>query len=78
MRRIVVVVCLLIALLGASGCTLNQEFVRAVDNHFEVIAPEYVKFVKEDGTLTADDKVIRLASVAALRGLIDAAKGGEP
>jgi len=57
------------------GCgTLDQAFVKAVGDSWDVIGPEYVAYVQNDTTLDAGTKKIRENSAKSLSELIAAAK----
>ena len=55
------------------GCTPQSAFVRAVDNHVNVILPEYRAYVSDDAKLDETSKRIRIESADALEALIDSA-----
>ncbi|MBW1916590.1 MAG: hypothetical protein JRI57_01005 [Deltaproteobacteria bacterium] len=56
------------------GCSVNQDFVRAVDGYTRVILPEYQDYVKQDPQLGPDTKRIRLQTADKFQQLVDEAR----
>ncbi|MBW1985908.1 MAG: hypothetical protein JRI50_01555 [Deltaproteobacteria bacterium] len=56
------------------GCSVNQDFVRAVDGYTRVILPEYQDYVKQDPQLSPDTKRIRLQTADKFQQLVDEAR----
>ena len=54
----------------ACGCSLNRQFVAAVDETWQVIGPRYCEYVKSDASLTDDDKGTRLRTAQMLSEVI--------
>lgn len=61
MRRGIVLVAVCVTLFGA-GCSLNKQFVTAVDKYANTYVPEYKKYIESDSSLDAESKRIRLQS----------------
>ena len=59
--------------MALSGCTVQKEFVIAVDGYSKVILPEYKKYVQTDTALSANTKRIRNQSADKFQQLIDEA-----
>lgn len=64
----------LAGLILVSGCSVNQDFVRAVDGYTKVILPEYQDYIKNDPKLSTDTKRIRIQSAEKFQELVDNAK----
>lgn len=60
-----------------SGCSLNKQFVRSVDDYTKVILPEYRTYVQSDSTLDEDTKRIRSQTADRFQLLVDDAKKSE-
>lgn len=62
-----------------AGCgTIAKEYVAADRAMYEAVAPEHAKYVSEDGTLSDEDKKLRLATLDAWRYRLEQAeKAGE-
>ena len=74
MKRYLVVF-LFFAIVALPGCgTLDQQFVKAVDDSWQVMGPEYAAYVQNDPNLDAGTKKIRANSAKSLSELIAAAK----
>ena len=58
MAKLMLVACLLF-----SGCSVNQQFRRAVDQNWKTIRPEYVEYVVQDVSLTDLEKEVRMITV---------------
>jgi len=58
MAKLMLVACLLF-----SGCSVNQQFRRAVDQNWKTIRPEYVEYVVQDVGLTDLEKEVRMITV---------------
>jgi hypothetical protein len=71
MRKLIPAVALILCLVG---CSLDQAFVRSVDETWKVIGPRYAKYTEEDPTLDADTKRIRLRTVETFAAMIEEAK----
>jgi len=54
---------MLVACLLFSGCSVNQQFRRAVDQNWKTIRPEYVEYVVQDVGLTDLEKEVRMITV---------------
>lgn len=77
MRRASITLALL-GLLLLVGCgTLDQQFVKAVDDSWAVIGPEYQAYVQADPTLDAGTKKIRVNSAKTLSDLLQQAKAAK-
>jgi hypothetical protein len=74
MRRFVALL-LLLALLA--GCSLNKQFVNAVDINWSVIGPRYVNYVEGDPNLPDDIRVTWLRTAEVFTELIEEAKKHE-
>lgn len=61
MRRIIVTPIILL-FLTLQGCSLNKQFVQAIDQYATTCIPEYKEYVMGDSTLSDDSKRIRLQS----------------
>ena len=71
MRRlfVVVVACLCI------GCgSVNQQFVRAMDDTAKAICPEYLKYLRADESLSQESKATRIRTVDLFFSTIEDAK----
>ena len=75
-RPILVLVLLPWAVLG--GCSLDQDFVLAIDGYTKEILPEYRAYVERDPELSEDTKRIRLQSAERFQRLVDEAKEETP
>lgn len=64
---------LLVCALSACG-SVNQDFVKAMDESAGVILPRYKDYVDADTTLDPDSKELRKKTADKMRQLIDAAK----
>ena len=58
MKKLMLVACLLF-----SGCSVNQQFRRAVDQNWQTIRPEYIEYVVKDVSLTNLEKEVRMITV---------------
>jgi hypothetical protein len=66
-----------VALLLCAGCSINREFVYAVDTSWSVIGPEYTAYVDADPRLDETSKAIRKRTAETLTRLIEKAKEQE-
>jgi hypothetical protein len=57
------------------GCSVNKEFVKAVDGYTKVILPEYKGYIANDTSLNEDTKRIRLQTAEKFQELVNEAKG---
>ena len=73
MRRIVTVVLVVVVLL-LSSCSVNQQFVRAVDDSWSNISPLYEAYVEADDNITHGEKDTRLLEAQTLTAMIAQAK----
>jgi len=71
MRKFVTVAVLLLC---AAGCSLNQEFVGAVDQSWGVIGPRYEAYIDADPALSEEVKALRKLTAQSLTELIEEAK----
>lgn len=69
-RLLIVAACLLLA----AGCSLNSQFVSAVDGAWDAIGPEYTAYVQADPALDADTKTTRLRTAQLLTELLEEAQ----
>lgn len=53
------------------GCNVQQEYVKADKATYDVIAPDYLKYVEADANLTDDQKQSKKDTVATWRLRID-------
>lgn len=53
-------------LCAISGCSLNSQFVSAVDGAWSVIGPEYTAYVQADATLDDATKTTRIRTAQLL------------
>ena len=67
MKRLLIACVLLFAL---SSCSLNSQFVDAVDGAWAVIGPRYCEYVQADPALSDEDKVTRLRTAQLLTEVI--------
>ena len=74
MRRLVLLV---VAIGLLSGCSLNKQFVRSVDDYTKVILPEYRAYVQSDSSLGEDTKRIRSQTADRFQMLVNDAKKSE-
>jgi hypothetical protein len=65
---------LLLFALCLTGCSVNAQFVDAVDEAWTLIHPEYVAYVNADATLDGTDKRARLRTAQILTATINEAK----
>jgi len=72
MRKCIFMI-LLIFVVG--GCSVNKEFVKAVDGYTKVILPEYKDYISNDTNLNEDTKRIRLQTADKFQELVNEAKG---
>jgi len=56
----------LVWLTCASGCSVDAQFVDAVDASWQVIGPRYCEYVRADQTLDEDSKTTRLRTAQLL------------
>lgn len=63
-----VLVC--VALCLCASCSLNSQFVSAVDGAWDVIGPEYTAYVAADPALDDDTKATRIRTAQLLTELI--------
>jgi len=59
---------------AASSCSVNKQFVSAVDSAWSVIGPEYETYVKADPNLAESSKATRLRTAKILTETIEEAK----
>lgn len=87
MKRFVLIFFIVLAVSCVAGCWgggLDEEFVKAVDKNWDVIGPDYARYLEADGTLSERSKRIRLRAVAEFSLLVADAKaefekeGGAP
>jgi len=62
--------------MACMGCSVNKQFVGAVDGYSQVILPEYKSYIQKDSTLSQDTKRIRTQSADKFQALVDHAKKG--
>lgn len=66
--------CMIILLVFAStlvgGCSVNQEFVKAVDGYTKVILPEYKDYITNDPELSKNTKRIRMQTADKFQELV--------
>jgi len=74
MRRRNVILVVLASILIA-GCSVNKEFVMAVDGYSKVILPEYKDYIANDPNLSERTKQIRMQTADKLQKLVDEARG---
>lgn len=74
MRRRIVILLASVALVVSCGCSVNEHFVTAVDDAWQVLGPEYVEYVRTDPDLDADSKRIRIRTAKILSETIAEAK----
>ena len=60
-----------------SGCSLNMQFVKSVDEYSKVILPEYRAYVQSDSALDSDTQRIRSQTADRFQMLIDDALKSE-
>ena len=72
MRKCIFMI-LLIFVVG--GCSVNKEFVKAVDGYTKVILPEYKDYISNDTNLNENTKRIRLQTADKFQELVNEAKG---
>lgn len=65
---------LLLFCLGVTGCSVNAQFVDAVDDAWTVIEPRYVDYVQTDTTLDEESKATRIRTAEILSATILEAK----
>ena len=65
---------LLLFAIGVTGCSVNAQFVDAVDSAWTVIHPEYVEYVNADTALSGADKTTRIRTAEILTATIMEAK----
>lgn len=68
MKNLLLCVCLLFC-----GCSVNQQFRQAVDQNWQTIRPEYIKYVQEDDNLIQLEKDIRMITVNLFNKLLEEA-----
>jgi ABC-type molybdate transport system substrate-binding protein len=73
MKRLISAI-VVVAIVMAAGCSLNKQFVNAVDDSWSVIGPEYVDLVQESDKFDDTDKEIRTFHAKALTDMINEAK----
>lgn len=56
------------------GCTVNQQFVSAVDRSWKLIGPEYTAYVLADENLQPESKATRIRTAKTLSELLEEAK----
>lgn len=72
---VLLLLCVLLLLVGGClGNGLDEEFVRAVDKNWNVIGPDYKRYLEADEALSERSKSIRLRAVAEFTKLVDEAK----
>jgi hypothetical protein len=64
---------LFFALVFASGCSLNSQFVAGEIAVYDAVGPRYVKYVEADTTLGSDDKATRLRTITEWKATLDEA-----
>jgi hypothetical protein len=69
MRALVLSVVLLV-----SGCSVNSQFVSAVDESWKVIGPRYVEYITADSKLDNESKATRIRTATLLTETIAEAK----
>lgn len=75
MKRFARALLLCSAVIGlASGCSVNQAFVRGVDGYAKTILPEYDAYIDKDPALSPDTKKLRKETAIRFRALIEEAK----
>lgn len=62
-----------VLILGTS-CSLNRQFVYAVDNAWGVIGPRYEEYVRKDESLDEETRAIRLRTSQLMTEVIEEAK----
>lgn len=72
MRKCIFMI-LLVFVIG--GCSVNKEFVKAVDGYTKVILPEYKAYISHDTNLNEDTKRIRVQTADKFQELVNEAKG---
>lgn len=65
---------LLLFALGVAGCSVNAQFVDAVDEAWTVIEPRYVQYVQADEALDEESKATRIRTATILSATITEAK----
>lgn len=68
---------ILLVVVSVSGCSLNRQFVKAVNGFTTTILPEYKEYIKKDSSLDEDTKRIRTQSADKLQEIINSAKEEE-
>ena len=61
---------LLLFAIGVTGCSVNAQFVDAVDSAWTVVQPEYVQYVNADAALSDADKATRIRTAEILTATI--------
>jgi len=62
------------ALLFAGCCTVDESFVRAVDDNWKIMGPNYRKYVEADTKLPETSKKQRLSAIDEFSDLVKEAK----
>ena len=70
--RVIFLGFILITCMGC--CSVNKQFVKAVDGYTQVILPEYKTYIERDSILSMDTKRIRTQSADKFQALLDEAK----
>ena len=65
---------LVCATLVLAGCSVNEQFVSAVDKAWVTIGPEYRAYVEADEAIGDDTKATRLRTAEILTETIEVAK----
>lgn len=73
---VLVVALLAAALVGCGGCSVPEVYVKADRQLYEVVAPEYLRYVKADGSLSLQQVQDRVDLMAAWEFRIRQAEGG--
>jgi len=48
-----------------SGCYVPDDWIRASENTYDAVAPEYLKYVEADPNMSKEDKELRKGTIAA-------------
>jgi len=67
-KRVLVSISLSVFILG---CSLNSEFVKAVEGYANVVLPEYRTYIEKDTNLDDNTKRIRIQTADKFQELID-------
>lgn len=77
MRKVCAVILFLVLTILPSGCSIDKEFVQAVEANWEAIKPEYVAYFEADESLSDADKEARRLTVKLFDDNIAAHKDEE-